>query len=61
MEKSRAIIEIHKFLSSELVRLGLEDNHVFISDEPNYVNILMKHFNFEKIIGEPLVLRRQDG
>lgn len=61
LEKTRAILEIHKFLNSELRRLGLEDNHVFISDTPEYVKILMKHFKFEKIVGEPLVLRRQDG
>jgi alanine dehydrogenase len=58
IKKARAILEIFSFLGKELVKLGFEDAHVFIKDNPTYAAILKKHYGFEDVVGTALVVRK---
>ena len=60
LNKARALREVFKFLSQEIVKLGFNDNHIFLNNLEYYEKLLKKHFGFENIIGTPLVLRGKE-
>ena len=56
-DKVKALRQLGDFLYRELVTKGYRDAHVFITD-PKYADILVKHFGFERVVGQALVRRR---
>jgi hypothetical protein len=61
LTKARAIKEIFKFLYLEVQRLGLDDSHIFIEDDPHYIKFLKKHLNAKDNLGVPLYIGRRNG
>ena len=56
-DRIEAIRQLSDVLYRELTTRGYRDAHVFITD-PKYADILIKHFGFERVVGQALVRRR---
>lgn len=59
-DKIKFLREVFDFLYRELMDKGYRDAHVFITN-PEYADILVKHFGFEDVNGRALVRRSKDG
>jgi len=59
-EKTRVLIELFQFLYCEVQKLGLDDSHLFIENNENFVKLLKKHFNFKDNLGTALYIGKGD-
>lgn len=55
-DKIKVMMEVPDLLYHELVPKGYRDIHTFVKDE-KFADILIKHFNFEPVVGKALVRR----
>ena len=59
LQKAKIIKQLFAILLAELLKLGIEDTHVFIvpRDDTNYRDFLIKNFNFVEAQGIAMYLR----
>jgi hypothetical protein len=57
--RAKALKLMYDYICKELVKLGFDDNHVFLNNLEQYGELLKKHFGFEDVIGKPLVIRKR--
>jgi hypothetical protein len=56
LTRAIAIKEIFNFLFTELTKAGLDDSHLFIQNNDQFVDFLKKHFGFKDNLGTPLYI-----
>jgi hypothetical protein len=60
LTKARAIREVFQSLYCELQKLGLDDSHLFIQNDEEYVKLLKKHFGFKDQLGTALYIGKRN-
>lgn len=58
LKKALAIKRIEEFVHPELKKRGIDDMHLFIENDPQYSNFLIKNFGFVLVPGQALYIRR---
>ena len=59
--KAKAIKEIFEYIKNALLIKGFDDSHLFIEDDPCYVELLKKHFGFKDSLGTALYIGAKNG
>lgn len=49
LTKARAVKEIDKFLREEMIKHGINDMHIFIKNDADFTDFLVRHLNLKEL------------